>query len=60
MRIKICLSVDGQEMKEDVVEIEDDKLAELTEEEVAAAAEAVVRSWADRKLSIAWEVEQPE
>ncbi|MEF3307126.1 hypothetical protein [Paenibacillus sp. GYB003] len=60
MKIKVCLSVDGQEVKEDVVEIDDDKLAELSEEEVAAAAEAVVRRWADRKLSIAWEVVQPE
>ncbi|TMV44917.1 hypothetical protein FE783_30810 [Paenibacillus mesophilus] len=60
MKIKISLSVDGQQVKEDVVEIEDNKLEELSEEEVEAAAEAVVRLWADRKLSIAWEVEEPE
>lgn len=60
MKIKISLSVDGEQVKEDVVEIEDDKLEELSEEEVEAAAEAVVRQWADRKLSIAWEVEEPE
>lgn len=60
MKIKISLSVDGQEVKQDEVEIEDDKLEELSEEEVEAAAEAVVRRWADRKLSIAWEVVEPE
>jgi hypothetical protein len=60
MKIKISLSVDGEQVKEDVVEIEDDKLEELSEEEIEAAAEAVVRQWADRKLSIAWEVEELE
>jgi hypothetical protein len=60
MKIKISLSVGGEQVKEDVVEIEDDKLEELSEEEVEAAAEAVVRQWADRKLSIAWEVAEPE
>jgi hypothetical protein len=60
MKIKISLSVGGEQVKEDVVEIEDDKLEELSEEEVEAAAEAVVRQGADRKLSIAWEVAEPE
>ncbi|TNJ61549.1 hypothetical protein FE784_34305 [Paenibacillus hemerocallicola] len=60
MKIIISLSVGGEQVKEDVVEIEDDKLEELSEEEVEAAAEAVVRQWADRKLSIAWEVAEPE
>lgn len=60
MKIKINLSVDGERVKEDEVEIEDIKLEELTQEEVEAAAEAVVRSWADRKLSIVWEVADPD
>lgn len=60
MKIKINLSVDGDSVKEDVVEIDDDKLEELSPEETEAAAEAVVRRWADRMLSIAWEVVEPE
>jgi len=60
MKIKISLSVDGEEVKRDEVEIEDVRLEELTEEEVEAAIEAVVRRWADRKLSIAWETADPE
>ncbi|GAA3409067.1 hypothetical protein ACFFNY_08760 [Paenibacillus hodogayensis] len=60
MKIKINLSVDGERVKEDVVEIPDVKLEELSEEEIEAAAEAVVRRWADRKLSIEWEVAEQE
>ncbi|PYI53907.1 hypothetical protein [Paenibacillus flagellatus] len=60
MKIKISLSVDGEQVKEDELEIDDMKLEELSEEEVEAAVEAVVRRWADRKLSIAWEVAEPE
>ncbi|MBD2866852.1 MULTISPECIES: hypothetical protein [Paenibacillus] len=59
MKIKIHLSVSGELVKEDEVEIEDIRLEELTQEEVEAAAEAVVRTWADRKLSIVWEVADP-
>jgi len=60
VKIKIHLSVSGELVKEDEVEIEDIKLEELTQEEVEAAAEAVVRTWADRKLSIVWEVADPD
>ncbi|MDF2722034.1 MAG: hypothetical protein K0Q59_1709 [Paenibacillus sp.] len=60
MKIKISLSVDGEQVKEDVVEISEEKLEELSEEEIEASAEAVVRRWADRKLSIEWEVVDPK
>lgn len=56
MKIRISLSVGDELVKEDEVEIEDGKLEELSEEEIEAAAEAVVRQWADRRLRIDWEV----
>lgn len=60
MKVKISLSVDGQQVKDDEVEIDDNKLAELSEEEVEAAIEMVVRRWVDQKLSIVWEAEPLE
>jgi hypothetical protein len=57
MKIKISLSVDGQQVKQDETEIADEKLEALTEEEVEAAIEMAVRRWADQKLSIVWEAE---
>jgi hypothetical protein len=60
VKIKISLSVDGEVVKEDVTEIDDRKLEELSREEVEAAVEAVVRRWADRKLSIVWETDESE
>lgn len=55
MKIRISLSVGDELVKEDEVEIEEGKLEELSEEEIEAAAEAVVRQWADRRLRIEWE-----
>lgn len=55
MDIKIRLSVEGEPVKEAVVQIEDYKLEELTEEERESAIEIVVRNWADRHIQIEWE-----
>jgi urease beta subunit len=55
MKIKISLSVKGKELTEEVIEIDDAKLEELTEEEIRAAVEVSIRNWADRSIQIAWE-----
>jgi hypothetical protein len=55
MKIKISLSVKGKELAEEVIEIDDAKLEELTEEEIRAAVEVNIRNWADRSIQIAWE-----
>jgi hypothetical protein len=56
MRIKIQLSVDGQAVKADELLIAETKLGELTEEEIEQAIEINIRSWADKMISIDWEV----
>lgn len=56
MRIKVQLSVDGQQVKADELVIEETKLGELTDEEIEQAIEINIRSWADKMISIDWEV----
>lgn len=58
MKIKVSLSVGNEYVKEDWIELEDGKLEELSDEEREAAVEVVVRRWADRLLSVAWETEE--
>jgi len=55
MRIKVRLSVGGQQVKEDELVIEESKLGELTEEEIEQAIEINIRTWADKMISIDWE-----
>jgi hypothetical protein len=58
MRIKVQLSVAGQPVKEDTLELDDGKLEELSEEEIEQAIEINVRSWADRNIAITWETDE--
>lgn len=56
MRIQIQMSVSGQPVKQDVIEIKEYKLGELTDEEIEQAVEINIRSWVDRMVQIEWEV----
>jgi hypothetical protein len=56
MRIKVALAFGNQAVKEDVLEIKEHKLGELTDEEIESAIEINIRSWLDRHLQIEWEV----
>ncbi|MGF9712519.1 hypothetical protein EXW96_13910 [Paenibacillus sp. JMULE4] len=56
MRIKVQLSLGGQAVKEDELVIEESKLGELTDEEIEQAIEINIRSWADKMISIHWEI----
>jgi len=58
MKIKVCLHVGGEPVKEDWIEIADEKMEPLSEEEKLSAIEMNVRLWADRLLSVTWEVEE--
>jgi hypothetical protein len=64
MDIRVVLSVGADPVKEETLTIEDEKLEPLSEEEVERAIEIVIRDWADKLLSISWEVldgnDQPE
>lgn len=57
MNIKVRMDVGGRAQVDDLLVIDDAKVEELTEEEVEAAVEIVVREWADRMVRIEWEVE---
>ncbi|WP_164821496.1 hypothetical protein [Paenibacillus koleovorans] len=57
MKFKVQVSVGQEVVKELWMEIVDDKLEELSEEEIEAAIEMKVRNWADREISLAWETE---
>lgn len=58
MKIKVSLSVGGEIVKYDDIEINDFKLEELSQEEIEESIEIQIRSWADRNIQITWEVEE--
>jgi hypothetical protein len=56
MRFKVALAFDNQSVKEEILEIKEQKLGELTDEEIERAIEINIRSWLDKHLQIEWEV----
>ncbi|MBD0380687.1 hypothetical protein [Paenibacillus sedimenti] len=56
MRIQIQLSVAGDKVKEEVLEIAEHKLGELTDEEIENAIEIKIRTWVDQMVQVEWEV----
>ncbi len=57
MRIKLGVSIADELMKQDVIEIEDHKLEELSEDEIERVIEIKVREWVDRHIAVVWESE---
>jgi hypothetical protein len=60
MRFKVALAFGGQAVKEDILEIKEQKLGDLTDEEIERAIEINIRSWLDKYLQIEWEVIEEE
>ncbi|NOU93552.1 hypothetical protein GC093_10015 [Paenibacillus sp. LMG 31456] len=60
MKIKVQLSIGGQIVKEEDLSILETKLGELTDEEIEQAIEINIRSWADKMISIQWEVAEED
>jgi hypothetical protein len=60
MRFKVALAFDNQSVKEEILEIKEQKLGELTDEEIERAIEINIRSWLDKHLQIEWEVLEEE
>lgn len=58
MKIHIQVLISNELVKEHTLEIEEQKVSELTEDELREAIEINVRSWADKEIEIAWEVER--
>jgi len=57
MKINVTLRVADGHHVEDVIEIEETKLGELTDEEIQAAIEIRIRTWVDRMITVEWETE---
>jgi hypothetical protein len=60
MRIQIQLSVDGESVKQDTLVIQEQRLGDLTDEEIESAIEINIRSWVDRMVQVEWEVLEDE
>ena len=58
MKVDVTLMIADGHSVHDVIEIEEFKLGELTDEEIEAAIEIRIRSWVDQQLSVAWEVQE--
>lgn len=56
MRIQIQLAVAGEKVKQDVLEIAEHKLGEMTDEEIESAIEIKIRTWVDQMVQVEWEV----
>ncbi|MGO4269231.1 hypothetical protein AB4Z22_05185 [Paenibacillus sp. TAF58] len=56
LRIQIQLAVSGELVKQDVLEIAEYKLGEMTDEEIESAIEIKIRTWVDRMVQVEWEV----
>lgn len=57
MKINVSLSIGEDIVKNDVIDIHDWKLEELTQDEIEESIEIQIRNWADRHIRIAWEVD---
>lgn len=56
MEIKVSLSVKNNKIVDDIIEIDETKLEELTDDEIESAIEVYISEWANRNVNIAWEV----
>lgn len=56
MKIQIQLLVDNNVVKEDVLELEEQKVEHLNEDELEAAIEINIRDWIDKMVQVSWEV----
>lgn len=57
MKIHVTLKVsDGHELK-DVLEIPEQKLGELSDDEIEAAIEINIRAWVNEHITVEWETE---
>jgi hypothetical protein len=60
VRIQIQLSVSGEKVKQDVLVIAEQKLGELTDDEIENAIEVKIRTWVDQMVQVEWEVIEDE
>lgn len=57
MKIRVRMKIDGQAVKEGELTIEDQKLEELSEDDIERSVEIVVQKWASSQIIVEWEAE---
>ncbi len=55
MQIQVKLSLDGNVIKQDTIVIEEQRLGDLSDEEIERAIEVRIRTWVDRLIQVEWE-----
>ncbi|RAV20350.1 hypothetical protein [Paenibacillus contaminans] len=60
MKVNVTLKVGEEAQINGVIEIDEYKLEGLTEEEIEAAIQVNVSSWANSQIRIEWEVSEEE
>ncbi|WP_409342149.1 hypothetical protein [Paenibacillus sp. MBLB4367] len=60
MKVKVSMKVGEEAQIDGMIEIDDYKLEELSEEEIEAAIEILVKNWANDRIRIEWEVAEGE
>ncbi|MFD2671770.1 hypothetical protein [Marinicrinis sediminis] len=58
MKINVHIAVKEQHVLEDTITVEEETLAELSDEEIEQVIEIRIRDWVDRNLQVAWEAER--
>lgn len=58
MKVDVTLMIADGHSVHKVIEIEEFRLGELTDEEIESAIEIRIRSWVDQQISVAWEVKE--
>jgi hypothetical protein len=56
VKVDVILKLADGHSVQDVIEIEEFRLGELTDEEIESVIEIRIRSWVDQQVSVAWEV----
>lgn len=60
MKIHVQLQLQGNAIQEETLEIEDHKVADLSEDELREAIEINVREWVNEQIQVTWEVADGE
>jgi hypothetical protein len=55
MQIQVKLSLEGNVIKQDTIVIEEQRLGDLSDEEIERAIEVRIRTWVDRLIQVEWE-----
>lgn len=59
MIIRVKLKVSDGHVLEDAIGIAEQKLGDLSDEEIESAIEVRVRAWVDQTIAVEWEAEEP-